>query len=165
MPCALQGLPVVKVCDGDARRFCTRQLGPDGKPAKVKSIDIPVGQVGFTVSCILRSVHAEHYPSRLHNDSFMLLSLHSESDLHKAVVRPGLPRLQTKCAIRRWLDSKPSASLCWQVSDCLLDHLPDDMEDSVGPPQLDIASAVAAVTTNASTSPQEVRNTATRCDP
>ena len=49
--CAPQGLPVVKVCDGDARRFCTRQLGPDGKPAKVKSIDIPVGQVRLGSNC------------------------------------------------------------------------------------------------------------------
>jgi len=48
----------------------------------------------------------------------------------------------------------------WQVSDCLLDHLPDNMEDNVGPPQLDIASAVSAVTTNASTSPEQVRDAA-----
>jgi len=51
----------------------------------------------------------------------------------------------------------------WQVSDCLLDHLPDDMEDNVGPPQLDIASAVTAVTANASTSPQEVCSADVMC--
>ncbi len=28
------------------------------------------------------------------------------------------------------------------MSDCLLDHLPDNMEDNVGPPPLDIAAAV-----------------------
>ena len=57
-----------------------------------------------------------------------------------------------------WLTERcVDASPGWQVSDCLLDHLPEDMEDNVGPPQLDIASAVSAVTTNASTAPEEVR--------
>ena len=48
-----QNLPVIRVCDSDARKFCTRQLG-----SKIKSMDIPIGQVStvqvfvFAIRCV-----------------------------------------------------------------------------------------------------------------